>query len=134
MIGGAWPTSGMASAPAAKSAEHQRALAADHDETDAGGNGDRESGQNQRRRALQRVLEGERGAESAAPDVSDEIGRRLADRQEKDGEQPRRDNEREQRNDDIFRIDPQPIQSVRPGCARDRIDHCARRAARHWRI
>ena len=134
-MGGAWPTSGMASAPAAESPEHQRALAADHDEADARGNGDCESRQDQWRRALEGILEGECGAEPAAPHVSNEVGRRLADRQQKDGKQRRCDKKREQRDDDIFRIDAQPIDKVRPGRARrDRIDDGARRAGCDRRI
>ena len=90
-----------------EAAKHERPLAADHDEADARGDRHRERRQDQRRRALQRVLERERGAEAAAPDIGDEIDRRLADRQQKDSEQRRRDREREQRDDDIFRIGAQ---------------------------
>ena len=53
-----------------EAAEHQRAFAADHDEADARGDRHRERRQDQRRGALQRVLERERGAEAAAPDIS----------------------------------------------------------------
>ncbi len=91
-----------------EAAEHQRALAADHDEADARRDRHRERGEDQRRGALQRVLEREGGAEAAAPDIGDEVDRRLADREQKQREQQRRDDQREQRNRDIFGIRPQP--------------------------
>ena len=134
-IGGAWPTSGMASAPAANPPSTSAPSPPIMMRPMRAGIATASAVRIKRRRALQRILERERGAEPAAPDVSDEIGRRLADRQQKDGEQRRRDKERKQRNDDIFRIDAQPIGKVRPGRARrDRIDHGARGAGCDRRI
>jgi hypothetical protein len=49
-----------------KSAEHKRTLAADHDEPDPRRDSDRECRQDQRRRALQRVLNRKCGAEATS--------------------------------------------------------------------
>ena len=51
-----------------EAAEHQRAFAADHDHAEAGRHGDAERREDQRRRAHQRVLPREGGAEAAAPE------------------------------------------------------------------
>ena len=60
-----------------EAAEHQRALAADHDEADARRHRDGERGEDQRRRALQRVLQRKGGAEAAALHELEELDRRL---------------------------------------------------------
>ena len=59
-----------------EAAEHQRALAADHDEAERAGSANASAGEDQRRGALQRVLERERRAEAAGPDQLEELDRR----------------------------------------------------------
>ena len=90
-MGGTWPIMGIATAGRGEAPEHQGPFAADHDEADAGGDRHRERRQDKRRRALQRVLQREAGSKAASPDIGDEVDRRLADRQQKDCEQRRRD-------------------------------------------
>ncbi len=59
-----------------EAAEHQRALAADHDRGRcAAGMAKASAGEDERGGALQRVLEREGGAEAAAPDQREELGR-----------------------------------------------------------
>ena len=85
-----------------KAAEHERAFAADDHQADARRQRDAERGQDQRRRALQGILQRERRAESAALDELEKFDRRLSERQQEQREQQRRDPERQQRDDDVF--------------------------------
>ena len=65
-------TSGMAIAAAEKPPSTSAPSAADHGQADARGNGEGKPGQDQRRGALQRVLDGEGRAEAAGPDQAEE--------------------------------------------------------------
>ena len=102
-----------------KAAKHERALAADHDEAKTRGNRHRERGQDERRRALQRVLEREGRSEAASPDIVDEVDRRLADREEKKSEQRRRNRKRKHRDGDVFGVRAQLQQQCRTRAFRD---------------
>jgi hypothetical protein len=75
-----------------EAAEHEGTLAADDDHAEPSRHSDAERGEDERRRAHQRVLPRKGSAEAAAPEQVEELGRRLAEDEKKDGEggSPRR--------------------------------------------
>jgi hypothetical protein len=95
-----------------KAAEHQRPLAADNDEPEPRRDGHAQRRENERRGAHQRVLPGKAGAEAAAPDQREEVHRRLAQQQQEHREKDARHDQRQQRNDHIFRRASDPVQKI----------------------
>jgi hypothetical protein len=74
-----------------KAAQHQRSFRADHRQADLGRNGEGEAAQNQRRGALQCVLDREGRPETAFPEQLEIVDRRLAEKDEKNREDQRRE-------------------------------------------
>ncbi len=96
-------------------AQHERPLPADDDEARARRQRDAERGEDERGGAQQRVLPREGGAEAALPDEPEKIGRRFAERQQEDREQPAGHGDREERDDDVFGAGAEPVQPFRGG-------------------
>ena len=90
-------------APVAASAPiRQRAFAADDDHAELRGQRRAQRGQDQRRRARQRVLPGEPGAERALVHVEIEVERVLAEQGDEYPEHAERGDQRRARNQDVF--------------------------------
>ena len=81
----------------------QRALAADDDEAELRRQRRAQRGEDERRRAGERVLPGEPGAERALVHVEIEIERVLAEQRDEDPERDERRHQRERGDDDVFR-------------------------------
>ena len=92
-----------------EAAQHERSLAADDDQARLRRQRDAQRGQDQRRRALQRVLPGEAARESAFVDEGVDLQRVFADRGHEHAEQNHRHDERADGNGDRLRGTPQAI-------------------------
>ena len=84
-------------------ADQQRALAADDHHAELRRQRRAQRRQDQRRRARERVLPGEPGAERALVHVEIEIDRILAEQRDEDAERDQRRHQGERRDDDVFR-------------------------------
>ena len=83
-------------------ADQQRAFAADDDQAELRRQRRAQRGQDQRRRARQRVLPGEPGAERALVHVEVEVERVLAEQRDEDAEHDERADQRRARDQDVF--------------------------------